>query len=157
MEKYFGEVESITGLKNYKKLLNLALLSGQYSRFNTDKNFTKEEFIRLYKKWLSNSINGTLADECFATKNEKSGYQGFVTCKIHETSIYIGLIAVDPKVAGQGIGTELIKRVEQLAYFNSIKNILITTQLENIKACNFYEKNGFVKKELFNVYHKWKV
>lgn len=157
VEKYFGEIESITGLKNYEKLPNLALLSGQYSRFNTDKNFIKGEFKRLYKKWLSNSINGSLADECFATKNEKSGYQGFVTCKIHESSICIGLIAVDPKESGQGIGTKLIKRVEQLADFESIKNILVTTQLENIKACRFYEKNGFVKKELMNVYHKWRV
>jgi len=153
----FGKAESIIGLEDYKELSYLALLSGKYSRFKKDKNFNKREFERLYIKWLRNSINGTYADECYAIKNEKEIYQGLITCKKNNSSLHIGLIAVNPEAQGKGLGTVLIKRVEQYAKKKHIKSIMVTSQLDNIEACRFYEKSGFVKKKQYNVYHKWRI
>jgi dTDP-4-amino-4,6-dideoxy-D-galactose acyltransferase len=45
------------------KMKSLALESGKYSRFKTDKNFMNNEFIKLYSKWIEDSITKVIADK----------------------------------------------------------------------------------------------
>ena len=46
---------------SYEQLLNLAYLSGTYSRFRLDKGMPEGYFNKLYKLWLDNSLNKSIA------------------------------------------------------------------------------------------------
>jgi len=136
------------------ELIDLALLSGEYSRFKTDKNFEQGTFEQLYYTWLKNSIFGELSDY-FITYHSKLLLQGFVTLKIHEDEAKIGLMSVAPTAQGKGIGTLLLNKVFQLCVERKINEIQVITQLDNIQACGFYKKNGFTKLKLEHVFHFW--
>lgn len=135
-------------------LYPLAYASGAYSRYLTDKNFSKEIFYRLYRKWVDNSLNKQLADKVFVYRREEM-IAGFVTLKFCENSGSIGLIAVDRAFRGASIGSRLIDSCKKCAFNNDIKILSVATQLNNNIACSFYEKNGFVKSQIMNIYHFW--
>lgn len=137
------------------KLYNLAFGSGAFSRFNLDKHFKDSEFRSLYKVWVDNSVNFTIADDVFVFFKNKN-IIGFVSFKINGLQSKIGLIAVDTNYQGLGIGTKLLDAVEQYVYDKGSKYLLISTQLANAMACKFYIKNGYniIQKEI--VKHYWK-
>jgi len=148
-------IKTIHGSEYYNELQNLALLSGMFSRFRRDKNFSDADFEALYKNWLLNSLNGSIADIVFISQNPKGVVNGFITGRQYDDFVNIGLIAVDPAFYGQGIGKQLIYAIEDFALNQKLNKVLVTTQLDNKVACKFYERNGFNKFEIANVYHKW--
>lgn len=136
-------------------LIRLTYQSGAYSRFKLDSNFKQNEFEKLYLKWLENSINGSIADYVFVAEVAESQTRGFVTLDIEGKNSTIGLIAVDEKCRGMGIGTMLLNKVETKSIEKGCDQIFVSTQLENVNACNFYERNGFEKMEIKYIYHLW--
>ena len=44
-------------IHSQKELFELALISGTFSRYKLDENFSNQEFLKLYEKWIDNSIN----------------------------------------------------------------------------------------------------
>lgn len=145
LEEYNGSADG---------LYSLAYASGAYSRFLIDKNFSSEVFYRLYRKWVDNSLNKQLADKVFVYSSGKV-IAGFVSLKFCENGGSIGLIAVDRAFRGESIGSRLINSCKRCAFNNDVKVLSVATQLSNNIACSFYEKNGFVKSEIINIYHFW--
>jgi len=142
-----------SGLKA-EDLYELALISGEYSRFNKDNKFSYKEFVELYKKWVDNSFDNNYADDILVyVLNEK--IVGFVTYKINNEEAKIGLIATDSNQQGKGIGTKLLNAVENKLFRLKIKTLEIPTQMENIIACKFYDKNGYSIKEKIYINHYW--
>ena len=139
-----------------KSIYELAYLSGIYSRFNLDRNFTKKDFKRLYKKWVDNSFEKSFADDVLVYFDEKQ-IVGFVTYKEFEYYATIGLIAVNENERGRGIGIELIESVESAIYKKGIFELRIPTQLENKQACSFYINKGYKIKNRKILKHFWKV
>ncbi len=137
-----------------KKLIELSIQSGIYSRFRVDKNISKEKFEQLYKLWITNSVNKKIADETFIY-SLKDDIVGFITIKTNPNSGTIGLIAVDQKHRGMGIGSKLIQATEHYCLTQNIHILSVVTQKDNIPACKLYEKNGFKIKSLEYVYHIW--
>ncbi len=135
-------------------LLNLAYLSGQFSRFRLDKNLPERSFERMYKEWIIKSVSGELADKVFVVK-EADRILGFVTLQIIENNGNIGLIAVDKDTQGKGLGTKLICSCENYLNQNAIETLTVLTQLDNLLACRFYEKYGFNAESITNIYHFW--
>lgn len=140
----------------YSELLELGYLSGSYSRFKIDDNFTEEEFRRLYKAWVDNSLNGQIAFRVFV-KIESGHIAGFVTLrkKNHKIS-QISLIAVNPEFQGRNIASDLIKKCEQASLISGYTNLEVATQEDNRAARKLYEKNGFGIKTMEYIYHLWK-
>jgi len=137
-----------------KELEQLAYESGNYSRFKLDENFTKEDFYKMYRIWIENSINHQIADHVYVVK-ENDQIKGMVTLKINKDNGQIGLIAISPEAQGKGYGKSLISACEKkLSIFNIFK-LEVPTQLENKQACRFYEKCGFQIKSAINIYHFW--
>ncbi|WP_080055452.1 GNAT family N-acetyltransferase [Spirosoma aerolatum] len=133
---------------------NLALQSGIYSRYKIDKHFVNDEFERLYEEWLRKSLDGTIADECYAYyKTEKP--VGLVTIKKNVLDVSIGIIAVNSAFRGFGIGTKLLDTVSLFAFNNNYTTVSVATQSKNYSACKFYEKNGFHVKQVISIYHYW--
>lgn len=146
-----GYIKSFSG--NPSELYDLALQSGEYSRFRIDPHFSEDEFSRLYRKWIDNSILHGYSDYIFVASD--SELEGFITAKIKEGIISIGLFATDRNHRNKGIGTMLIHKIIDIASERELK-VEVTTQANNETACRFYERIGFrVDNEMY-VYHIWK-
>ena len=137
-----------------EKLENLALQSGVYSRFRIDSNFVNKEFEKLYHKWLADSLNKILADNVIVF-NEQGECNGFITVKCQNDFALIGLIAVDEKSKGKGVGLALLNYVNNLAIKNGLDKIKVVTQLGNIAAMKLYEKAGYTIESKKYIYHLW--
>lgn len=135
-------------------LYALALTSGKYSRYNLDPGFPAGSYERLYRRWIENSANGQMANAVLYY--EQDGHKlGMLTLKLSETESSIGLIAVDDSRQGLGIGTKLIQSAEQYLTANGIATLDVATQMNNLPACSFYEKNGFTVHSCTRIYHLW--
>jgi dTDP-4-amino-4,6-dideoxy-D-galactose acyltransferase len=131
-------------------LLDLALLSGNYSRFKLDTNFKAGEFERLYQEWIEKSLSRALVDEVIQFEEK-----GFVTIKKKGLEAHIGLIAVSEKFQGLGIGKTLLKAAENFALKNGLNTLHVPTQKININACSFYERYGFQVEFEELTHHIW--
>lgn len=150
-----GEYPEIIPVTTAGLLYELAFESGKYSRFNLDPGFGRDAFGRLYRAWVDNSVNGKFADEVLGF-SENGQILGFVTYDKKDNYAQIGLIAVDPSAQGKGIGKKLLETVENRLLASGITELRIPTQLENVPACRFYEKQGYAILESSQVLHFWK-
>lgn len=136
------------------RLISLALQSGVFSRFNTDPKFSKEQYERLYTCWAINSVKHKIADIVLIAEHG-SDIVGMVTAKKRRGYGQIGLIAVDEKMRGQNIGTDLVHKSLQWFLSQGIKTVKVKTQAKNITACRLYEKCDFKISKSELVYHFW--
>jgi dTDP-4-amino-4,6-dideoxy-D-galactose acyltransferase len=135
------------------ELLKLAYLAGHESRFRKDPRLLPY-FKTLYELWMTNSLNGAIADRVFIYRLGNS-IKGMVTCKILADKVgSIGLIATDAGCQGRGLGTGLVKATEDY-YEGKVTTSTVVTQKTNIQACAFYEKAGFREYKTEYVYHLW--
>jgi dTDP-4-amino-4,6-dideoxy-D-galactose acyltransferase len=132
---------------SYEQLLFLVYLSGHESRFLKDRFFNKQDFKRMYKKWIDNNLK----NDYVLVKITNQRISGFVSYSVHENFSYIHLIAVHPDFQGQGIGKSLINELESNLKENSI--LKVPTQESNIGACNFYKAFGFKAITKQYIYH----
>ncbi len=145
-------ISEFTELTPTPEMIDLALLSGKYSRFNLDKEFSKNDFFLLYKTWIEKSVNKTIADKVYiATLNEK--IVGLVTCKNNSCSTKIGLLAVNHEFNGKGIGKKLVESCANFAIYSNHKFLTVETQFINQDAMSFYTKAGFIQTESIHIYH----
>ncbi len=63
-------------------------------------------------------------------------------------------ISVAPNMKRQGIGNELLKKVENLSNKFGIKEIFLEVRESNQEAINFYKKNGFIEVGIRKNYYK---
>lgn len=136
-------------------LEELAYQSGVYSRFRLDTNFRPNDFFQLYRKWLENSVNRTIADKIFVVRSEM-GIIAFVTAMITLPTATIGLLAVSESVRGKNIGTSLMHFLFAELKRVGAETLFVATQLQNEGSCRFYKKVGFVKHSITNIYHYWR-
>jgi len=142
-------------IKNINDLYSLAIASGAYSRYRIDPKFSKKNFEDLYTKWVDNSLNKTIADDVFIYE-EHGNIIGFITVKYIEEKTEIGLIAVKDSYRGKKIGSSLLNTVECETIKRGKSYISVATQLSNLSACRFYEKNEYEIENKVNIYHIWK-
>ncbi|MDP2188236.1 MAG: GNAT family N-acetyltransferase [Sphingobacteriaceae bacterium] len=134
---------------SYEQLVNLAFVSGHESRFLKDPNFGIDHFKKLYKKWVDNAIS----DENTIIKvyEENKSIMGFAICSLKRDENKIGLIAVDAGFQGRGIGSLLVKSIENAIEPGEL--LYVATQESNTLACRFYENLGFAHYSKVNIYH----
>ncbi len=135
-------------------LYELALQSGEYSRFWTDKNFPSGTYEKLYKLWMLRSVKRILADEVFCYQKEGL-IKGMITVYQKSDTGVIGLLGVDVSCRGEKIGSKLISHTKNFYLKKGITKIEVVTQKANKNACAFYEKSGFSIIKTENVYHFW--
>jgi dTDP-4-amino-4,6-dideoxy-D-galactose acyltransferase len=134
----------------------LALQSGEYSRYQRDENFAPGVYARLYQQWLRNSLSGELAHEVLVYEPPLApAAQGLLTLAVQAGQATIGLLAVAEPARRQGIGQALLQAAQQRAAIWQLPEIQVATQLDNVRACNFYRKCGFVQAQVQHIYHLW--
>lgn len=139
----------------YYELLSLALQSGSFSRFNIDKNFRNNEYEKLYTAWIDKSISKELSTDILI-KEIDSKIGGFLTMASKTNKVAeIGLLAVDDKLRGKGIASDLLSTAIAYAKFSGFEKMQVTTQADNIPAMNLYLKSGFKILSTTFIYHIW--
>jgi ribosomal protein S18 acetylase RimI-like enzyme len=128
-------------------------LSGHESRFRKDPLIQDSDFKKLYKTWLDNLLSDSNSKVLISVLHGK--IVGFIGFKKKNNLFKIDLIAVDEFHQQKGIGNNLLSAVET-SVASSHNEIVVQTQLNNKKACNFYEKYGFTPSKKEYIYHFWK-
>ena len=153
--KSVNNIKSYDSNEKFDSIQKLALLSGEYSRYRIDKKFSNNEYGRLYSEWIIRSINKEIASDVIIYKKGDL-IKGFVSYKmINNIKIVVGLIAVDKTEHGQGIGKVLMQAVENIAFQQGIKKILVSTQFKNEQALRFYKSCGYKIIEQQEIFHLW--
>ena len=131
-----------------KELVELAYLSGTFSRFKTDSRLQNQEFEKLYMLWISSAFE----KKQVLVAPEKAG---MITYSVENELGRIGLIAVSKKHQGQGWGKKLVQAAECRCQQEGAIEMLIPTQESNIPACKLYQSLGYQRVERLFVYHWW--
>jgi len=135
-------------------LLQLALASGEYSRFRLDP-LLQEFYEPMYRTWIEKSVSGQLADDVLV-RFEQQEIVAFVTVsKIDGACGQIGLMAVSPSHRGRGLATSLLRAADRWYEERELTRATVKTQLANTPACRLYEKAGYRVETITTIYHYW--
>jgi dTDP-4-amino-4,6-dideoxy-D-galactose acyltransferase len=136
-------------------VIDIGIQSGVYSRFSQDINIPKNKFEELYTLWMRRSIDREIAREVFIYKSDKDEIGGVITLGNKNDRSDIGIIAVDEKFRGHGVGKKLVKAGIKNSLEAGYKMLQVVTQKNNNSACRFYEQCGFIVEKVVNIYHYW--
>lgn len=144
-------------MKYDKQIVNISEDSYKYSRFFNDPFLDKVKAKNIYSHWVESSFlkeNKYFLYYCDST--DILGYILFSVDTDNNKGI-IELISVKENMKDKTIGTRMMSHLEKylMNNFSNINMLQVGTQSNNIKAINFYIKNGFKVKELRSVYHYW--
>ncbi|OOZ91131.1 streptothricin N-acetyltransferase SatA [Bacillus cereus] len=124
------------------------------SKVNRSIEYTVEEVPNYEKSYLQNqNDNEELAYNEYINKPNQVIYIallhnhiiGFVVLKKNWNHYaYIEDITVDKKHRTLGIGKKLVDQAKQWAKEGNMPGIMLETQNNNVAACKFYEKCGFI-------------
>lgn len=151
------EVIDYPQLPANQQLLTLALIAGGHSRFHKDPCISREKFASMYHIWINRSTLHEIADVVFIVTNSSNMEDclGMVTGSVKNGMGKVGLMGVQKKVQGQGIGSLLMKTLHDWLISNGIHIAEVVTQKENIRACKLYERFGYQLESLQHYYHFW--
>jgi dTDP-4-amino-4,6-dideoxy-D-galactose acyltransferase len=150
----FDNVEKYIPSLPITDIENLAIQSGEFSRFASDPRIPREKFIELYKLWINRSIHKEIAKEVLVIR-EDCQIVGFVTLGEKDGRGDIGLIGVDSKSRGKNYGKNLVEAAQNWFVKNDYEFAQVVTQENNIPACNLYRKCGFTIEKVEFFYHFW--
>lgn len=134
-------------------LIELAIESGRYSRFRTDRRL-EPRYKELFTLWMENSVSGRLADAVIVYSGE-DGIQGMVTVASKQSQGQIGLIAVGPRARRAGVGKLLMTHANDWFIKSGNSYAVVVTQAENREACGLYRHCGYRASKKEHTYHFW--
>lgn len=150
-----------SGIQVYNKsrpdpeVLSLALQSGIYSRFATDRHFKHDEYKKLYTTWITKAASAKRGLGVVTFTDENGRVRGMVTLETDGDIGRIGLLAVDESYRGRSIGRTLMEAARASFRKRRLRAVYVATQKKNIVARKFYEALGYKKVKTENVYHFW--
>jgi len=136
------------------QMINLGIESGVYSRFKLDSRISNDKFEALYKLWVINSVNKSIANSVLVYEDSNQTL-GLVTLAKKKDVANIGIIAVDSNLRGKGIGRKLMIAAENWTYNNSCSKIKVVTQGFNKPANKLYNRCGYSIEKTEFFYHFW--
>lgn len=154
LQKHLPEPQQYTDTIPSADLVELALESGNYSRFQNDPRIGRALFEKIYTLWITNSTNGQIADAVLVTRDADT-LTGMVTLGEKNQRGDIGLLAVAANKRGSGLGVSLVQAALAAFVKKGFAIGQVVTQQDNIPACRLYEKCGFTVEKVENFYHFW--
>jgi dTDP-4-amino-4,6-dideoxy-D-galactose acyltransferase len=150
----FDDVEPYTPGMPISDIHDLAIQSGEHSRFAVDPNIPRDRFIALYNIWMTRSLGKEIAGEVLVIR-EGNRVVGMVTLGEKKGRGDIGLIAVDRNSRGKKYGEKLVRASQQWFVKHGYEFGQVVTQGTNISACNLYRKCGYSVEKVEYFYHFW--
>ena len=147
-----------------KRLESLAVISGEQSRFRKDPQILPF-YEQLFLTWISNAILGGTADAIWVWQGDDKKPSGLATVRVVKQTDpetgktvkdgRIGMLAVDEKVRGQGVGSNLIKACEYWGISAGLDQISLVVPAECPAYNRVCEKTGYKTRSEVSVYHYW--
>jgi dTDP-4-amino-4,6-dideoxy-D-galactose acyltransferase len=134
------------------ELLDIAILSGQFSRFRIDPSLPIGSFERLYESWIAKTLESRPRDAIYTYQTD-GRIAGLITVEWRSENCTIGLLAVLEKYQRRGIATKLIRHVRDVCMAKEVDSIEVKTQLSNTSARCLYLKNSFIEQDRSFLYH----
>jgi len=110
------------------------------------------EFFKLHwgstKMVISSGVYDCSTLDGFAVLNEEGQIIGLITYVIKDDECEI--ISLDSTEEGKGIGTALVKEVENLATKKKCQLLKLITTNDNLLALKFYQKRGFILSKIIH-------
>lgn len=133
----------------------IARSSHGVTRFYADPNFPDARCDDLYETWITRSLDGW-ADQVLVAERSAEP-TGYVSCHLDAEvgTGSIGLIAVDERARGAGIGVALARAAVGWCHANGADVVSVVTQGRNVQALRTFERAGFLTHELGLWFHKW--
>ncbi len=125
---------------------NVIRILNYYIRETTSAYREHEVDNEYFLNFMSNNEN-----HCgFAVKDDQGMIVGFCTLEPYMPISTFSEVAepmyfIHPKHIGKGIGTVILKRLEDEARKRGVRKLLVDISSENIKSIRFHKKNGFVE------------
>ena len=142
--EFFGDIDT------YSMLIETL---SKVSRYHKDPAISKNNSKKIYKAWFSNSLFNGYADEVLVAQYNELNV-GFMSLKVADKTALVDLVVVDPRYQNLSIGALLLSHAKQHLEGLGVNYITVETEVENIGANRFYQKNGFLSEEFFLVLHK---
>ncbi|MEM7262486.1 MAG: GNAT family N-acetyltransferase [Planctomycetota bacterium] len=133
----------------------LAISSAEQSRFQTDPRVPDDVFEELYRRWIHNCVAGTQADAVLVVRGDDNEIAGMVTVGTKGDRGDIGLIAVDDRYRGRGLGTSLVNAAIDWSHRAGLSRAQVVTQGKNVGARRLYEKCGYTEEKVEPYWHFW--
>jgi len=133
-------------------LLEVAADLAEVSHYGKDSAIEKEKAVELYEHWIKNSFDG-YAHQVFTALDEHGRAIGLLSLRDVNNDIVIDLLGVHKEWRKQGVASLLLERACSYACKEK-KGLCVGTQMENVPANRFYQKNGFLLESVELVYHK---
>jgi len=140
-------------LEDVAALCAIAKVSHRAGRFYSDPEF-RPRSDALYETWIEKSCNG-YADAVLVAEAEQQA-AGYLSCHLsRDGEGSIGLVAVDSRFQGRGLGSQLV--TESLHYFrtNGMSRASVVTQGSNSASQRLYQACGFRTRSVQLWYHRW--
>lgn len=159
--KFCEEKEISSDVMTYEQsvpsesLNQLALVSGEFSRFRLDKRLPEGSYEKLYRKWIENACPSEGTNKQIFAYVQDGIAQGMITVDYKDDHAQIGLVAVKPECQHTGIGSKIMSSLEGYLYKKGVMTIEVATQKANEDACRWYAKNGYIVQSVTPVYHWW--
>lgn len=147
-------VSTYANPKHHPKLFELAVQSGIYSRFNVDSRIGKDKFEEMYRLWMANSINKTIAKEILIYEVDGE-IAGFLTLGEKNNRADLGIMAVESQYRGMGIARAFMNSADNWFGQHGYDSMQVVTQGDNLPACSLYLKYGFLIESVEYYYHLW--
>lgn len=134
-------------------LQRIACMTHRDTRFYFDEHFDRAKCDELYATWIVNSLHGFAQAVLVA---EVAGtLAAYLSCHLKGEESQIGLLGVDAKHQGQGLGRQLVQQFLFWSRQQNARRATVVTQGRNLSAQRLYQRNGFVTASLCLWYHRW--
>lgn len=138
-------------------LVGIARVSHRITRFYADPRLPDERCDDLYEAWIRNSYDGWAERVFVAEVGIAVGHTepaGYVTVHVDGDTSSIGLIAVDERWRGKGIGDALVSHAQDWSVTQGM-SMSVVTQGRNVAAQHLFQKRGFRTRRTDLWFHKW--
>jgi ribosomal protein S18 acetylase RimI-like enzyme len=123
------------------------------TRFYSDPGFDRSRCADLYAAWIERSCRGW-AQAVFVAEDDGAP-AGYITCHRSGACASIGLLAVDERSRGKGLGTQLVQACLSYLRMNAVQSVTVVTQGGNIDSQRLYQAAGFRTRSVGIWYHRW--
>jgi len=155
-----GEIAEAHGLafrdaeeRDIPLLREIARHAHRDSRFYYDGTFTERQCDGLYETWIEKSCRGW-AKKVFVA-GTGAAVEGYLTCHTAERTGQIGLVGVEAKARGKGLGRGLVMHAVRWFEQEGAERIRVVTQGRNVAAQRLYQECGFASSSMEIWFHRW--